>query len=59
MSARAHDQLQHDDDDQPTRVEQPRCPHCGLVMSWREYSEQGACNDCNGGAYDPGAGSRP
>jgi len=29
----------------------PRCPYCGLVMSNREKQEQGACNDCSGGAY--------
>ncbi len=31
----------------------PRCPYCGLVMSNREATEQGACNECSGGAYDP------
>jgi ribosomal protein L37AE/L43A len=31
----------------------PRCPGCGRVMSVREAVEQGACNDCSGGAYDP------
>jgi hypothetical protein len=31
----------------------PRCPHCDRVMSNREATEQGACNDCSGGAYDP------
>ena len=34
-------------------TEQPRCPDCGLVMSFREAGEQGACNECYGGAYDP------
>jgi hypothetical protein len=29
-----------------------RCPGCGLVMSNREAIEQGACNDCYGGAYE-------
>lgn len=33
--------------------EAPRCPYCGLVMGNREADEQGACNDCSGGAYDP------
>ena len=33
--------------------DRPRCPHCGLVMSNREALEQGACNDCSGGAWDP------
>jgi ribosomal protein L37AE/L43A len=36
-----------------SRREAPRCPSCGLVMSNREASEQGACNDCSGGAYWP------
>lgn len=27
------------------------CPGCGRVMSAREAAEQGACNDCNGGAW--------
>jgi hypothetical protein len=31
----------------------PRCPYCDRVMSKREAAEQGACNDCNGGPYDP------
>lgn len=31
----------------------PRCPGCDRVMSTREAVEQGACNDCSGGAYDP------
>ena len=31
----------------------PRCPYCDRVMSNRESFEQGACNDCYGGAYDP------
>ncbi len=31
----------------------PRCPYCDRVMSNREAIEQGACNDCNGGAYWP------
>lgn len=26
------------------------CPHCGLIMSHREAAEQGACNECAGGA---------
>lgn len=26
------------------------CPGCGRVMSFREEDEQGACNDCSGGA---------
>jgi hypothetical protein len=31
-----------------------RCPGCGRVMSPREASEQGECNDCHpGGAFDP------
>lgn len=29
----------------------PVCPHCGRVMSDREKAEQGACNDCHGGAW--------
>lgn len=29
----------------------PLCPGCDRVMSLREASEQGACNDCNGGAW--------
>lgn len=34
------------------------CPYCDRVMSRREAAEQGACNDCSGGAYDPrGSGS--
>lgn len=33
--------------------EAPRCPHCRRVMTAREAGEQGACNDCHGGAYDP------
>lgn len=28
------------------RPEQPRCPRCGLVMSFREADEQGMCNEC-------------
>jgi hypothetical protein len=28
----------------------PRCPYCDRVMTWRERDEQGACNDCYGGA---------
>jgi hypothetical protein len=43
-------------------VELPRnggeCPGCGRIMSLREAAEQGACNDCNGGAYDPTGGER-
>jgi hypothetical protein len=31
----------------------PRCPGCDRVMSQREAAEQGACNDCNGGAWLP------
>jgi hypothetical protein len=27
------------------------CPGCGRIMSRREAAEQGACNDCNGGAW--------
>jgi hypothetical protein len=38
--------------------EAPRCPGCGRVMSNREAAEQGACNDCSGGAYDPRDGGR-
>jgi ssDNA-binding Zn-finger/Zn-ribbon topoisomerase 1 len=34
------------------------CPGCGRIMSLREAAEQGACNDCNGGAYDPTGGER-
>ena len=26
------------------------CPGCGRIMSHREAAEQGACNDCHGGA---------
>jgi len=29
----------------------PVCFGCGRVMSRREAAEQGACNDCNGGAW--------
>jgi ribosomal protein L37AE/L43A len=36
------------DDDEP---EPDVCPYCGRVMSRREAAEQGACNDCYGGAY--------
>lgn len=28
------------------------CPGCGLIMSVREQVEQGACNECNGGACE-------
>lgn len=35
-----------------------RCPGCDRVMSRREAVEQGACNDCSGGAYDPRDGAR-
>lgn len=28
----------------------PVCPYCARVMSNREAAEQGACNDCHGGA---------
>ena len=38
-----------------SRSEAPRCPYCDRVMSNREAAEQGACNDCNGGAWDPNA----
>jgi hypothetical protein len=24
----------------------PECPYCRRVCSWREWTEQGACNDC-------------
>jgi ribosomal protein L37AE/L43A len=34
-------------------IESIACPYCGRIMSNREADEQGACNDCNGGAYDP------
>lgn len=33
--------------------EAPRCPVCDRVMTFREADEQGACNDCSGGAYAP------
>jgi NADH pyrophosphatase NudC (nudix superfamily) len=40
-------------------VREPRfCPYCGRIMSYREAAEQGACNECNGGAYDPRDGER-
>lgn len=41
---------EHSDADPPPA---PRCPTCDRVMSNREAIEQGACNDCNGGAWDP------
>jgi hypothetical protein len=40
-----------EDDLAPQREGPPRCPGCGRVMSDREAAEQGACNDCNGGAW--------
>jgi hypothetical protein len=30
----------------------PVCLGCGRVMSNREAAEQGACNECNGGAWE-------
>lgn len=42
-----------DDPDPPAEPAAPRCPYCDRVMSWREHNEQGACNDCHGGAYLP------
>lgn len=32
------------------KVVTPVCPQCNRIMSNREQSEQGACNDCHGGA---------
>lgn len=47
--------LRRDDPHASTRRLGPRqpsrCPGCGLVMSFREEDEQGACNDCSGGAF--------
>lgn len=40
---------------EPDDAAAPKCPSCGRIMSNREAAEQGACNDCSGGAYDPGA----
>ena len=37
--------------------ETPRCRGCGRIMSWREADEQGACNDCYGGAWSPAESS--
>jgi len=39
--------------DNREKIEAPRCPYCGRVMSNREKAEQGACNDCYGGAWIP------
>lgn len=36
-----------------TKLDPRVCPGCGRIMSWREAAEQGACNDCSGGAFDP------
>jgi len=39
--------------EEPVPVEEvvtPVCPQCGRIMSNREKAEQGACNDCHGGA---------
>jgi ribosomal protein L37AE/L43A len=39
--------------------ERPHCPHCDRVVSDREAIEQGACNDCCGGAWEgPGGPDR-
>lgn len=47
------------EDDQALEVRDPAyCPGCGRVMSRREAVEQGACNDCSGGAWDPRGGDR-
>jgi len=41
------------DDELVTEEGAPRCPYCDRVMSNREAAEQGACNDCYGGAWSP------
>ena len=37
---------QTDWEPEPSRA----CPYCDRIMSEREKAEQGACNDCAGGA---------
>lgn len=36
--------------DRRDRREPYVCPYCHRIMSNREHDEQGACNDCAGGA---------
>lgn len=43
-------QARYEADRRRRESEVRRCPYCGRVMSNREAAEQGACNDCHGGA---------
>lgn len=46
------DEWDDDEPDAPTTItDGVPCPYCRLIMSCRENAEQGACNDCYGGAY--------
>lgn len=58
----AREQLFETEQEPAGRLRSPEpdvCPGCGRVMTRREAIEQGACNDCSGGAYDPRDGERP
>jgi ribosomal protein L37AE/L43A len=35
------------------RLDPPECPHCHRMMTTREASDQGACDNCFGGELDP------